>query len=124
MHRGQVDRVPQGVEGPPEVPMVGDPGLGVDAERAAERGMAAEFGQAGLVRGMPQPGRQDGDAPEDGDRVIVAAPAPRRAVRSPWRRAATGMASRQRRIVPKEGRSSRLAQSKKDGAARTLIPPD
>src|SRR5437763_1972128 len=34
------------------------------------------------------------------------------------------MASRQWRIVPRDGLSSRRAQSKKDCAARILIPPD
>src|ERR1700694_4728225 len=73
--RGQVDGVPQDVEEPREIPVVRDLGLGLDAEEAAERGIAAELGQTGLVRGVPQQGGQHGDPPEDGDRIIVPAPA-------------------------------------------------
>jgi hypothetical protein len=52
VHRGQVGGVAQGVEEPREVPMVGDLLLGLDADEAAGRRVAAQFGQARLVRGM------------------------------------------------------------------------
>ena len=71
--------------------MVRDLGLRLNAQPAPQRGIAAEFGQAGLVRGMAEQRGQDGDAPEDRDWVIVATAAPRRAQPLEDRRVGNGL---------------------------------
>src|SRR4051812_48320803 len=71
--------------------MMRDLGLRLDAGQAPGRGIAAELGRAGLVRGMAEQGGQDGAAPGDRDRVIVPAAAPRRAGPLERRRVGDGL---------------------------------
>ncbi len=52
-HRGQVGGVSQDVEEPREIPVMGDLLLGLDPEQSLQRGVAADFGEAGVIRGMP-----------------------------------------------------------------------
>jgi hypothetical protein len=52
-HRGQVDGVPQDVKEPREIPVMGDLLFGLDSEQSLQRGITADFGEAGVIRGMP-----------------------------------------------------------------------
>ena len=108
-HRGQMGRMPQDVQKPRQIPVMRNLGLGLHTKQPTERGIASQFGQTAVIRGMPQQGGQHGDAPEDGDRIVV--PSMPRACRSPCSREASGIASRQRRTVSKEGESSSVAQA-------------
>ena len=65
--------LPERVLEPGDVPGLGDAGLGVDADEGAEAGVAAEFGEHGLGRDVPQDDPQDDDPPEDVDGIVVAA---------------------------------------------------
>ena len=67
-------RMPQDVEEPRQIPVMGDLVLGLDTKEPTERGIASEFGEATVIGGMPQQGGQHGDAPEDRDRIVVPAP--------------------------------------------------
>jgi hypothetical protein len=69
--------VPQDVEEPREIPVMGDLLLGLDPEESMQRGVAADFGEAGVIRGMPQERGEHGDAPEEGDGIVVSAASPR-----------------------------------------------
>ena len=69
--------MPQDVEEPREIPVMGDLLLGLDPEESIERGVAADFGEAGVIRGMPQERGEHGDAPEEGDGIVVPAASPR-----------------------------------------------
>src|SRR5271157_1950001 len=56
---------------------MGNLGLGLHPEQPTERGIVPQFGQAGVIGGMPQQGGQRGDAPEDGDWIVVPSMPPR-----------------------------------------------
>ena len=104
-----MSRVPKDVEEPREIPMLGDLIIGLDPQESLQRRIAPDFGQAGVIGGVPQQRREHGDAPEQRDRVVVAAAAPRPA--EALEQAASGTASRQRRTTPSEGESSSAAQA-------------
>src|SRR5262245_41525932 len=71
--------------------MVRDPLLGLDADEAAERRVAAQFGQARLVGRVAEQGGEAGAAPEGTDGVVVATAAPRRAEAVEDRRIGEGL---------------------------------
>jgi hypothetical protein len=70
---------PQDLEEPREVPLLRHVGLAWDPDEAPQRGVAPEVPQAGVEGGVPQEDRQQDDAPEGLDRVVVAAVAARAA---------------------------------------------
>ena len=76
-HRGQMGRMPQDVQKPRQIPVMRNLGLGLHTKQPTERGIASQFGQTAVIRGMPQQGGQHGDAPEDGDRIVVPSMPPR-----------------------------------------------
>ena len=69
--------MPQDVQKPRQIPVLWDLGLSLHTEQPTERGIAPQFGQAGVIRGMSQQGGQHGDAPEDGDGIVIASMSPR-----------------------------------------------
>ena len=98
---------------------MGDLVLGLEPEQAMQCGIAADFGQAGVIRSVPQQGGQHRDAPEQRDGIVVPPASPAR--HSPCRRELSGMASRQRRIVPRDGESSSAAQANRGCVSMTFI---
>ena len=99
--------------------MVGNLLFRLDAEESMQRGVAADFGEAGVIGGMPQERGQHGDA-QSSATGKSSRPRPR-ARRSPSSRELSGMASRQRRIVPREGESSRAAHANRGWVSAILI---
>jgi hypothetical protein len=63
--------MPQDVEEPREIPVMGDLLLSFDPEESMQRGVAADFSEAGVIRGMPQERGEHGNAPEEGDGIVV-----------------------------------------------------
>ena len=70
-------RVPEDVEESRKIPVLGDLVLSLNAQEPAQGRIAADFPEASVIRGVPQQRSHQGDAPEDGDRKIIAAAAPR-----------------------------------------------
>jgi hypothetical protein len=70
---GQMRLLAERVGEPRQVPAVGDLVLGGDVDEPAQRGIAMQFLQAGVEGGVPKEDRQEHDAPESGDGIVVAA---------------------------------------------------
>jgi hypothetical protein len=75
VHRGQVDGVPQGVEEPRKIPTVGTWVSASRPSRLRRKGFPG-VRPGRRLRGMTTQRGEEGDAPEDRDRVIVAVAAP------------------------------------------------
>ena len=57
--------------------MLGDLIVGLNPQETFQRRVAADFAEASVIGGVAQQGREQGDAPEQADREVVAAAAPR-----------------------------------------------
>ena len=93
-------RMPQDVQKPRTDSSDEESGLGLHTKQPTERGIASQFGQTAVIRGMPQ---QGGARRRPGGRRPDSRPFHAPALRSPCSREASGIASRQRRTVSKEG---------------------
>ena len=89
--------------------MMRDLGRGLHTEQPTERWIASQFGQTAVIRGMPQQGGHHGDAPEDGDRIVVPSMPPR--LPQPLKQGSVGDSLQTTADRLQEGESSSVAQA-------------
>ena len=89
--------------------MLGDLIVGLNPQETFQRRVAAHLAEASVIGGVVQQGGEQCDAPEQCDRKVVAAAAPRSS--EPLKSAASGTASMHRRTTLKVGESSSAAQA-------------
>ena len=69
--------MPEDIEEPREIPMLGDLIVGLNPQETFQRRVAAHLAEASVIGGVAQQGGEQCDAPEQCDRKVVAAAAPR-----------------------------------------------
>ncbi len=94
---------------PRQVPWLGPSGFGLDAATEAHAFVAAQLGERRLGGEVPRHDPQADDAPEDGDRVVVASLAARGA--EGWQPFAIRQRGQQVLMGRREGLSSRPSQA-------------